>query len=132
MNIIWNALADLIQHLEWHTNNNNNNNDDNLMLQVAWLDVSTNALFLPGISAHWLPDVYYFGPNYTTGSSNDNGNKNKQQLLPVRYENQKKDTSASSSTTTHNHNIEEDPSVGGISDPVDILVWWWNVAEDGT
>jgi thiol-disulfide isomerase/thioredoxin len=89
-NIIWNSLGDLIRHIDW---------DDRLV--IARFDVSSNEVFVPGVSATWLPDMFYFPVGVIEN--------------PVQYA--KTETAA---------RVE----LGGLSDPLDLLDWWMDEAGD--
>ena len=89
-NIIWNSLGELIEFLGW---------SDQLLL--ARIDVTSNEIFVPGMVATWLPDLFYFGVGVYEN--------------PIHY---------------GNTPVADEVELGGISDPLDILEWWMDQAGD--
>ena len=70
-------------------------------LLLARIDVTSNEVNVPGMVANWLPDLFYFG----VGVSEN----------PVHY-----------GKTPFADEVE----LGSISDPLDLLEWWMDVAGD--
>ena len=89
-NTVWNSLGTLIKFLGW---------SDQLVL--ARVDVTSNEIFVSGMAATWLPDLFYFG----IGVSEN----------PIHY-----GKSA----------LADEVELGSISDPLDILEWWMDEAGD--
>lgn len=89
-NVIWNSLGELIEFLGW---------SDHLLL--ARIDVTSNEIFVPGMVATWLPDLFYFGVGVYEN--------------PIHY---------------GNTPVADEVELGGISDPLDLLEWWMDEAGD--
>ena len=110
-NIIWNALGDLLHYLDW---------DETIGIQIGRLDVSTNEWFYPGMAAHWLPDVYYFGPPTSSSSSSNqndsNSNSSRSRSLPIPI--------------VYTGRTEHEDEVGGVSDPLELIEWFLDVADN--
>jgi thiol-disulfide isomerase/thioredoxin len=70
-------------------------------LLLARIDVASNEIMIPGMAATWLPDVFYFGVGVTEN--------------PIHY-----------GATP----LADEVELGSISDPLDLLEWWMDEAED--
>lgn len=89
-NAIWNSLGELIKFLGWSD-----------LLLLARIDVTSNEIILPGMTAAWLPDLFYFG----VGVSENPRSFAKTPLA-------------------------DEIELGSISDPLDLLEWWMDEAGD--
>lgn len=87
-NIIWNSLGKLIEFLGW---------SDQLLL--ARVDITSNEITVPGMTATWLPDLFFFG----VGVSEN----------PIHF---------------GKTPLADEVELGSISDPLDVLEWWMDEA----
>jgi hypothetical protein len=68
---------------------------------LARIDVSSNEFFIPGLTTNWLPDIFYFGLGVVEN--------------PIDYEKTE---------------MAKTVQLGGISDPLDLIEWWMDQADD--
>lgn len=89
-NIIWNSLGQLIEFLGWSD-----------WLVLARVDVTSNEIFIPGMEAKWLPDLFYFGVGIDEN--------------PIHY---------------GQTSLADEKELGSINDPLELLEWWMDEAGD--
>ena len=108
LSIIWNQLAELLRDMNWDT-----------FVDIARIDITENELFLPGIVAEWLPDVYYLGPERLAKSILDPPNQKGSNRGPgVHYNIVRYDLVDS-----------KGEGVGRLNDPIDIIEWLLDVSK---
>jgi hypothetical protein len=98
-NIVWNALGDLLQYIGWNdqsSTTSTSSSSSSVSIKLARIDVSSNEFFIPGLTTHWLPDMFYFGCDSIME-------------YPIDYEKTE---------------MAKTVQLGSIHDPLDLIEWW--------